>query len=511
MNARTGLGVAPMSTVPYLMYIIEGLSLGTASFIVYCVFVVAQLLLVRYPDVKILLQIPVSLLFSVFIDVLDIWLFPFTATGLIDGLVMLVIAVSFTALGVTPIVSARLVPVAPDGMVQTLSQVFHCEFGKARRELCGHLTGLRACAYGCCGGHRYRHRSRRAPGGRYLHVLGSSAQPQAHGLYGRACEHVDALSERGAAMRQLFGIDIGGTSVKWAIVNENYEFGDRGSIPTAFVSADQLVDALAALVGPYRGQVVGVGISAPGGIFGYEVDPDGTIHRGGALPYMDGFPLGRALRERLGLPVTVVNDGKSCALGEYAAGALRGVDVGCVAVIGTGIGGGIVVDGRVLTGAGGFAGEFSFLSNNVSEPLDHRDTFATLSGWHGLQNLVAVELGISVEAELEALDGRRIFELLEHGSASEVAAVQRGLDAYAELFDRVLVNLQCVIDPAVFAIGGGISCHPALFEALDRKMDDVMAHYTGFLKDMPRPHVVPAQLGNDANIYGAVATCLQVL
>lgn len=84
-------------------------------------------------------------------------------------------------------------------------------------------------------------------------------------------------------MRQLFGIDIGGTSVKWAIVNENYEFGDRGSIPTAFVSADQLVDALAALVGPYRGQVVGVGISAPGGIFGYEVDPDGTIHRGGAL------------------------------------------------------------------------------------------------------------------------------------------------------------------------------------------------------------------------------------
>lgn len=211
------------------------------------------------------------------------------------------------------------------------------------------------------------------------------------------------------------------------------------------------------------------------------------------------------------MPVTVVNDGKSCALGEYAAGALRGVDVGCVAVIGTGIGGGIVVDGRVLMGAGGFAGEFSFLSNNVNEPLDHCDTFATSSGWHGLQNLVAVELGISDEAELEALDGRRIFELLEHGGASEVAAVQRGLDAYAELFDRVLVNLQCVIDPAVFAVGGGISCHPALFEALDRKMDDVMAHYTGFLKDMPRPHVVPAQLGNDANIYGAVATCLRVL
>lgn len=312
-------------------------------------------------------------------------------------------------------------------------------------------------------------------------------------------------------MRQLFGIDIGGTSVKWALVSESYEFGDRGSIPTAFVSADQLVDALVALVEPYRGSIAGVGISAPGGIFSYEADSDGTIHRGGALPYMDGFPLGRALRERLGLPVTVVNDGKSCALGEYAAGALRGVDVGCVVVIGTGVGGGIVVDGKVLTGSSGFAGEFSFLSNNVNEPLDLLDVFAVKSGWHGLQNLVATELGISGEAELEVLDGRRIFELLETGNASEVAAVRRGLDTYAELFDRVLVNLQCVIDPAVFAIGGGVSCQPELLCALDRKMDDVMAHYTGFLKDMPRPHVVPAQLGNDANIYGAVATCLHTL
>lgn len=312
-------------------------------------------------------------------------------------------------------------------------------------------------------------------------------------------------------MRQLFGIDIGGTNVKWAVVSENYEFGDRGSVPTAFPSPNELVDALVALVEPYRERIAGVGISAPGGIFSHEVDPDGTIHRGGALTYMDGFPLGRALSERLGLPVTVANDGKCCALGEYAVGALCGTSVGCVVVIGTGIGGGIVIDGRVLTGVGGFAGEFSFLSNDINRPLDCHDTFAASSGWRGLRDNVASELGISDEGELEVLDGRRIFELLTTGEPDQVAAVQRGLDAYAELFDRALVNLQCVIDPAVFAIGGGISCHPELFEALNRKMDDVMSHYTGFLKDMPRPHVVPAQLGNDANIYGAVATCLQTL
>ena len=147
MNARTGLGVAPISTVPYVMYAIEGLSLGTASFAVYCVFVVAQLCMVRYPDVKILMQIPVTLLFGALIDVLNIWLFPFTATGLVDGLIMLVLAVSFTTLGVTLIVSARRVPVAPDGMVQTRSQALHCEFGKAKYLFDGTCLCI-ALAYG---------------------------------------------------------------------------------------------------------------------------------------------------------------------------------------------------------------------------------------------------------------------------------------------------------------------------------------------------------------------------
>ena len=129
------------------MYAIEVLSLGTASFAVYCVFVVAQLCMVRYPDVKILMQIPVTLLFGALIDVLNIWLFPFTATGLVDGLIMLVLAVSFTTLGVTLIVSARLVPVAPDGMVQTLSQALHCEFGKAKYLFDGTCLCI-ALAYG---------------------------------------------------------------------------------------------------------------------------------------------------------------------------------------------------------------------------------------------------------------------------------------------------------------------------------------------------------------------------
>lgn len=132
LNTRTGLGTAAMSTIPYSIQLIEGISLGTASFAIYCIFVVLQLIMVRYFDVKILLQIPVSLLFGVLTDVFDIWVLPFRATGLVDGLVMLAFAITLTGLGVTLVVSARLVPVATDGMVQTLAQKLGWEFGKTK-------------------------------------------------------------------------------------------------------------------------------------------------------------------------------------------------------------------------------------------------------------------------------------------------------------------------------------------------------------------------------------------
>lgn len=132
LNTRTGMGTAAMSTIPYSIQLIEGISLGTASFTIYCIFVVLQLVMVRYFDVKILLQIPVSLLFGVLTDVFDIWVLPIHATGMVDGLVMLACAIALTGLGVTLVVSARLVPVATDGMVQTLAEKLGWEFGKAK-------------------------------------------------------------------------------------------------------------------------------------------------------------------------------------------------------------------------------------------------------------------------------------------------------------------------------------------------------------------------------------------
>lgn len=302
-------------------------------------------------------------------------------------------------------------------------------------------------------------------------------------------------------MKEYFGIDVGGTAVKWAVLGEDFSIRERGSLPTDFATADVAVEALTGLIEPYRDRVSAVGVSAPGGI--YEDDADGTIHRGGALTYMDGCPLGKLLRERFDMPVAVNNDGKCCALGEYAAGALRGCRTGVVLAIGTGIGGGIVIDGRVLRGAHGFAGEFSFLRNDVRQPASGDRMFSSTGGWRALRDLVVAEKDLPADG---TVDGRRVFEWVEAGDE----AAKRALDRYARTFDAMLVNLQAVLDPEVFVIAGGISCHPELIDALRDQMPAALAGYEGFLAGIPMPQVKVAELGNDANLYGAVQEAMRL-
>lgn len=304
-------------------------------------------------------------------------------------------------------------------------------------------------------------------------------------------------------MKEYFGIDIGGTAVKWAIMDEGFNKLESGSIPTAFETADECVEALVSLIEPYRDRVSAIGVSAPGGI--YENDPDGTIHRGGALLYMDGCPLGKRLRERFDLPVAVNNDGKCCALGEYAAGALRGTRSGVVLAIGTGIGGGIVIDGNVLRGVNCFAGEFSFLCGETVGPERFLSSFASRCSWIGLRDRVAEEQGLS-EEEAAKLDGRKIFAQIEAGDE----AAQRGLERYAEEFAGWLYNLMAVLDPEVFVISGGISCHPELLDAMRAKIKlagEVFAPMGG----IPEPQIKVAELGNDANLYGAVQMAMRMV
>lgn len=161
-------------------------------------------------------------------------------------------------------------------------------------------------------------------------------------------------------MTKYLSIDIGGTNVKYAELNEAGDVIAKDKVKTEhnlddfLAEIDQIVDKFQA------GGLSGIAFCAPGKI------EDTTIRFGGALPFLDGVDFAKRY-EKLGLPVAVVNDGKASALAESWLGSLQGVKNGAAIVLGTGVGGGIIVNGQLLAGEHFQAGELSFGILNVDK------------------------------------------------------------------------------------------------------------------------------------------------
>lgn len=294
-------------------------------------------------------------------------------------------------------------------------------------------------------------------------------------------------------MRYYMAVDIGGTAIKWAVVDQAYHIQNRGECSTPYDGPEKIVEIITQVVEMQEENISAIGVSVPGTV---PDDPDGMVYGGGVLTFLDKIPLGKLIKEAAGLPCHVENDGKCCALGEYSAGALKGSKVGIVIVIGTGIGGGIVINGQVFKGAHDFAGEFSFICAKPELGLTEGNEFGKACGWKsGLQALVAQKKQILTECDL---DGRQIFELIHAGDSEAIEA----LEIYCERLAMQINNLQVVLDPEVIAIGGGISSQPVLFETLQKCLDKMYDETVW--KHIPRAKIVQCEHGNDANLYGAV-------
>ena len=286
-------------------------------------------------------------------------------------------------------------------------------------------------------------------------------------------------------MQEFFGIDVGGTAVKWAVLGEDFSIRERGSLPTGFTTAEETVSALIGLVEPYRERVSAVGVSAPGGI--YEGDVTGTIHRGGALTFMDGCPLGKLMREALGVPVAVNNDGKCCALGEYAAGALRGTRFGVVLAIGTGIGGGLVIDGKMVHGLVHPEAGHLLLQRHP------KDTYAGKCPYHA-NCLEGLASGPAVEARW----GRPAKELADREDVWEMEAFYLA---------EAVANYVLTYSPQKIVLWGGIMHQSQLFSMVRTKVQELLGGYISnekILKEIDT-YLVPPALGENPGIMGAFA------
>ena len=294
-------------------------------------------------------------------------------------------------------------------------------------------------------------------------------------------------------MQEFFGIDVGGTAVKWAVLGEDFSIRERGSLPTGFTTAEETVSALIGLVEPYRERVNAVGVSAPGGI--YEGDVTGTIHRGGALTFMDGCPLGKLMREALGVPVAVNNDGKCCALGEYAAGALRGTRFGVVLAIGTGIGGGLVIDGKMVHGL-----VHPEMGHMLLAPQEGDSMPDGVCPYHrhcleGLASGPAIEKRWGLSAKL----------MTEDHPAWELEATYLA---------QMCVNMIVTVSPEVIVLGGGVMQQMHLFPKIRERVLKLLGGYVSSPSITPEgidSYIVPPALGINSGVIGALLLGAQAL
>jgi len=278
----------------------------------------------------------------------------------------------------------------------------------------------------------------------------------------------------------LAAIDIGGTTIKIATWKDG-ELQDKHAVNTP-KDLNIFYDILTAEVNKIKQntKIKGVAISSPGAVD----QKNGIIGGSSALPYIHNFKIVDELKKRFELPVSIENDANSAALGELAEGAGKGSDSMAFFVIGTGIGGAIIINQKVWHGAHLFGGEFGYMSIGTKSVSDLASPVAMANRYN--------------ERTGKKLDGKTVFALADEDDP--VASDER--QTLIHSLALAIYNVQQSFDPDKIVIGGGISNNPELIPLLNREIDYIRKQVN---PASIKPEIVLCSLKSNANLRGAVA------
>lgn len=283
-------------------------------------------------------------------------------------------------------------------------------------------------------------------------------------------------------------IDIGGTQIKYGIFDRSGNLIEHGRLKTPTSGQSEFTKSIYQLIEKYINTVRGVAFSVPG-----RVHPDtSVIDFGGALPYLDGLNLRQKLTEHFGnnLLVSVENDGKAAALAELWMGNLLNEKDAAAIVLGTGVGGGIILDGKLFRGVHYQAGELSFMSaKNGNEDY----------GTYGSAVLMIQKIARHFHFS-DLNDGATVFELINR---HEPYAYQIFTE-YCQRIACLILSIQSVIDLRKYVIGGGISAQPIVADTIREQFYQLLHHLKLDNNGVTPPAIIRAHFGNDANLYGAL-------
>ena len=308
-------------------------------------------------------------------------------------------------------------------------------------------------------------------------------------------------------MSYRIGVDLGGTNIAVGVVDGAQRIVGRASVPTdpsrgASGVADDIVRSVALALdaaGAALADCTAVGVGSPG-----NCDMENGVVRNAHNLGWESVPLCALLRERTGLLAFVGNDADCAALGEVVAGAARGCGSALLITLGTGVGGGLVIGGKIFSGHRTLGGEFGHMCiamDGEACSCGERgcwEAYASATALIRQARAAAAAHPESALARTDKLDGRSIYAAAAAGDAAACAVTAR----YAEYVGIGLVNLMNALFPEVILLGGGVAGAGEALLAPVREY--AAAHF--FVRDAALlPPILPAALGNDAGIIGAAA------
>ena len=307
-------------------------------------------------------------------------------------------------------------------------------------------------------------------------------------------------------MKTYIGIDFGGTYIKYGLVGEGGEIIEKGKVPTPagcrYAETMEVIASAVRGLAKHGASVCGLGIGAPGVVDGEK----GIVRLSGNLGW-ENKPFARDLSESLGIPVTLTNDANAAAFGEYVCGA--GSDYKSVVLItlGTGIGSGIVLNGKLFEGnegAGAELGHEVICFGGGKCACGRRGCFEAYASATALirQTKRAMEkdkqsmLWQLCGGDIESVNGKTAFDGAQQGDKT----AKRVVSNYQRYLSEGLANIANTFRPEAILIGGGISAQgESLTVPLQKKVNKLMLGRGGYAP----VKILAAKLGNDAGLVGA--------
>lgn len=296
--------------------------------------------------------------------------------------------------------------------------------------------------------------------------------------------------------------DVGASNIKFALMSEEGEILERKKIPTPRTSLEEYLNAFTSLAEGYEGRFDGIAVSTNG-----RMEKDGNTYRAYTMGFLNGINIKEELEKRFFVPVAVENDGYAAAIGEWWKGAGRGSDTVLCIVLGSAMGGGVIINGKPWRGAKR-NGAMVFAQLTGSVPAKEKYSLSALN------TSFALFLGIAAKLKLmPEMTGEKFFELLEAGDRVVKSMFKRYCNAVAV----TVYNNALLLDPDKVIITGGLAERQVLIDGIQEALRKIakkclivmgidLSEKAGDLIDARDLQVecVKGELCLDANLYGAL-------